>query len=493
MDNSQLKKKTISSMLWNAVQRFGTMTISFVSNLVLARLLIPDDFGCIGMLAIFISLSEVFIDGGFGSALIQKKDASQVDFSTIFYWNLFVAVILFIVLFICSPSVAAYYHMPILKDVLRATSVVLIINGFSVIQTSILTKNLDFKLIAKINLIAMSIGVAVAIIMAYRGFGVWSLVVKNILAALITAILLWVLTKWRPSWVFSWASFKSLFGFGSMLLISRLLNSLYENVQGLVIGRYFTAKDLGYYSQAKKLDQLPSSSISQIVTRVTFPVFSKISDNKAILKSSVRKNILCTTYLFFPLQVLLIVIAKDLVIFLFTDKWIESIPYFRIMCIYSMFIPLNAINTNIYLAIGKSDLYFWVQLIKKVIGVALLIIGIQYGVIGITWSLAAAGFIWWVIAAAVNTKIIHYGFFKQLKDIGVFLLIALIVGCGVYYLSTVLLLSTILSLLVYPLVFVGLYVIISKLFNLEPFNIYMSIIKDYFKKRKNKSVTDNSN
>lgn len=486
MDNSQLKKKTISSMLWNAVQRFGTMTISFVSNLVLARLLLPDDFGCIGMLAIFISLSEVFIDGGFGSALIQKKDASQVDFSTIFYWNLFVAVILFLVLYVCSPYVAEYYRMPLLKDVLRAISVVLIINGFSVIQTSILTKNLDFKLIAKINLISMTIGVIVAVVMAYMGYGVWSLVAKNILAALITAILLWALTKWRPSLVFSWASFKSLFGFGSMLLISRLLNSLYENVQGLVIGRYFTAKDLGYYSQAKKLDQLPSSSMSQIVTRVTFPVFSKISDNRGVLQSSVRKNILCTTYLFFPLQLLLIVLAKDLIVFLFTDKWIESVIYFRIMCIYSMFIPLNAINTNIYLAIGKSNLYFWVQLIKKVIGVALLIAGIHYGVVGITWSLAASGLIWWVIAAAVNSKILDYGFFKQLKDVGVFLVISIIVGGGVYYLSTLMQLPTLLSIIVLSLIFFGLYLVISKIFNLEPLKIYVSIIKDYLSKKKNK-------
>ena len=476
-------------MLWNAVQRFGTMTISFISNLVLARLLLPDDFGCIGMLAIFISLSEVFIDGGFGAALIQKKDASQVDFSTIFYWNLFVAVILFLVLYLCSPYVAEYYHMPLLKDVLRAISVVLIINGFSVIQTSILTKNLDFKLMAKINLISMTIAVIVAVAMAYLGYGVWSLVVKNILVALITAVLLWALTEWRPSLVFSWTSFKSLFSFGSMLLISRLLNSLYENIQGLVIGRYFTAKDLGYYSQAKKLDQLPSSSMSQIVTRVTFPVFSKISDNKGVLRSSVRKNILCTTYLFFPLQLLLIVLAKDLIVFLFTDKWIESVLYFRIMCIYSMFIPLNAINTNIYLAIGKSNLYFWVQLIKKIIGVALLIVGIQYGVVGITWSLAASGFIWWIIAAFVNFKILDYGFFKQLKDVGAFFLMSIIVGGGVYYLSKLIQLPALLSIILLTFVFVGLYLILSKVFNVEPLNIYVSIIKDYLNKKKKKNNT----
>lgn len=486
MEGSQLKKKTISSMLWNAVQRFGTLTISFVGNMVLARMLSPDDFGCIGMLAIFISLSEAFIDGGFGSALIQKKDATQEDYSTIFYWNLFVAFILYAGLFFCSPAISRFYHMPVLSDVLRATSLVLIINGFSTIQTNILTKKLEFKLIAKINLIAMTIGVATAIVLAYRGWGVWSLVVKNLLAAFICSILLWVMTTWRPSFVFSWKSFKSLFSFGAFLLISRLLNTLFENIQGLVIGRYYSAKDLGYYTQAKKLDQLPSGSISQIVTRVTFPVFSQIADNRERLRQAVRKNILCTSYLFFPLQILLIVIAKDLIIFLFTDKWIESVPYFRILCIYSMFISINAINSNLFIAMGKSRLYFWVQLIKKIIGIILLIVGIQFGVIGVTWSLAASGIIWWLISACVNRSMIDYGFFKQLKDVSVILVSSLAIGAFVMYLSSLFEMSTIVSLLLCTILFSLMYVFISKIMKMEPYYIYIDILKGYLDKKHNK-------
>ena len=488
VDKSRLKQKTVSSMVWNTIQRFGTMTISFLSNLVLARLLVPDDFGAIGMLTIFISLSEVFIDGGFGSALIQKKEVTQSDYSTIFYWNLIVAVLLFVVLCLGSPYVAEFYHMPILCDVLRATSLILIINGFSVIQTNILTKNLEFKLIAKINLISMTIGVAVAIVMAYMGFGVWSLVIKNLLASGITAILLWVLTKWRPSLIFSWTSFKSLFSFGSLLLVSRLLNSLFENIQGLVIGRYYSSKDLGFYSQAKRLDQLPSNSISQIITRVTFPVFSKISDNPDLLRNAVRKNVICTTYLLFPLQVLLIVIAQDLITFLFTVKWMESVPYFRVLCVYSMFITLNAINTNIYIAKGNSKLYFWVQLVKKIIGIFLLIIGVRYGVIGITWSLALSGIVWWIISASINSRFINYGLASQIKDVIGFFLIAVIIGVVIYHLSTILLLPTLGSLFVYSLLFVGFYFLFSKIFNLEPFGIYKNIVRNYFFKRRKVSA-----
>lgn len=484
MDNSQLKQKTISSMVWNAVQRFGTMAISFLGNLVLARLLLPSDFGTIGMLTIFISLSEVFIDGGFGSALIQKKNASQTDYSTIFFWNLLVAVILFLALFFSSPFVAEFYRMPILSDVLRATSLVLVINSFSVIQTNILIKNLNFSLMSIINLVSMAVGVAVAVVMAYMGFGVWSLVVKNLIAALITAVLLWLLTKWRPSFVFSWTSFRSLFGFGSLLLVSKLLNSLFENIQGLVIGRYFTAKDLGFYTQAKKLDQLPSSSMSQIVTRVTFPVFAKIADNRELLRSTFRKIIICTTYLFFPLEILLIAISHDLIVLLFTEKWVESIQYFRILCIYSMFIPLNTINTNTYLAIGNSKLYFWVQLIKKIIGIVLLVVGVRFGVIGVTWSLAIAGFVWWVVAAVVNSRILNYGFLKQLKDVSAFLLMAVTIGIVVYYLNSLLSLSSLLAIILCSVLFVGFYLGMSKVLNLEPFKVYMGILKDYLSRRK---------
>lgn len=474
-------------MIWNAVQRFGTLTISFVGNMVLARMLSPDDFGCVGMLAIFISLSEAFIDGGFGSALIQKKDVSQEDYSTIFYWNLLVAVLLCGGLYFCSPFISQFYHMPILSDVLRATSLVLIFNGFSTIQTSILTKKLEFKLMAKINLIAMSLGVAMAIFLAYLGWGVWALVIKNLLAALISAILLWVLTTWRPSFIFSWESFKRLFGFGSFVLISRLLNTLFENIQGLVIGRYYSARDLGFYSQAKKLDQLPSSSISQIVTRVTFPVFSQIADNKETLRNAVKKNILCTSYLFFPLQILLIIFAKELVILLLTDKWIESVPYFQILCIYSMFISLNAINSNLFIAIGRSKLYFWVQLVKKAIGILLLIIGTQFGVVGVAWSLAISGVIWWIISSCVNKKTLDYGFLKQLKDVSLILVLALTIGAVVFYISTIVEFSNILSIILFPLVYIVLYISFSKFMKIEPFFIYLSILKGYIKKKTRKN------
>lgn len=486
MSKSTLKQRTISSMLWNAVQRFGTVLLTFVSNLVLARLLFPEDFGCIGMLSIFIALSKTFIDGGFGSALIQKQNTTQADYSTIFYWNLLVSALLFAILQIGAPWVAEFYHMPILKDVLRVMSLVLLINGFSVIQTTILTKQLSFKLIAKVNLFSTLIGVSVSIIAAYMGMGVWSLVVNNLLTSLLAAILFWILNPWRPSREFSLKSFRELFNFGGLMLLSSLLNTLFENIQGLVIGRFYTAKDMGFYSQAKKLDEVPSSSISQIVTQVSFPVFSQIAGDLEALKNSVRKNIICTTYLIFPLQVLLIVLAKPVFLLLFGDKWIDSVPYFQVLCLYSMFVSLNAINTNVYKAMGRSKVYFWVQLSKKILGVALLIVGIRFGVMGVTWSVSISGILWWFISASVNKHLLDYGLWNQIKD--VFLSFLISVGGGVLFVLFDFYKDwhIIVQLLTVLLLYLSLYLSLSFLMKSEPLKVYIGLLRDMYIRKKNK-------
>lgn len=483
MNNNELKQKTISSMIWNAIQRFGTMVISFVSNIVLARLLMPEDFGSIGMLAIFISISEVFIDGGFGSALIQKKNPTQDDYSTIFYWNLFVSSIVFLLLQLTAPYIAAFYHMPKLCNLLRVLSIILIINGFTVVQTNILTKKLSFKLIAKIRLVSISIAVVASIVAAYWGMGVWSLVLKNILAALIGSSLFWIYNKWRPSLLFSWKSFKELFSFGGLMLLSSLMNSLFENLQGLVIGRWYSAKDMGFYSQAKRLDEIPSHSISQIVTQVSFPVFSQVADNKALLINTIRKNIITTTYIIFPLQAFLIAVAHPLVILILSDKWVEAIPFFRVLCVYSMFVSLNAINTNIYKAMGKSNYYFWVQLIKKIISVVLLIFGAQFGVMGVVWSVSISGIIWWIIAASVNIKLVGYGIFQQIKDVYLQFIISIILGASTFFLLNRFDLYPIIQLIIAATIFIPLYILFSYCFKLDGYNTVVNeVLKKYIKK-----------
>lgn len=484
MVDRTLKQKTITSMTWNAVQRFGTMSLSFVSNLVLARLLLPSDFGCIGMLTIFIALSEAIIDGGFGAALIQKQETTQKDYSTIFYWNLFVSFLFFIIIMVLAPVIANFYHMPSLCEVLRGMSFVLLINGFLVIQTTILTKMLEFKSLAKINLIGTSAGVVISIIAAYLGMGVWSLVIKTLITSLVTGVLLWTINSWRPTLEFSWMSFRSLFNFGGLMLLSSVLNTLFENIQGLVIGRVYTATDMGYYSQAKKIDEIPSRSVTQIVTQVSFPVFSKIAGDIESLKKAVKKNVVCINFLIFPLQVLLIVLAEPIIVLLFSDKWIDSVPYFRILCVYSMFVALNALNTNVYKAVGKSNVYFWVQLFKKIIGIVLLVVGLQYGIIGVTWSVSVSGFLWWITSAVVNKRIIKYGFFEQVVDILPSVLVSLAIGFLFYIVGSHMSITPIISIIAIGLGYVLFYLFISRLVNSSPFLVYWEIVREWLKSKR---------
>jgi len=475
--SDELKQKTISSMLWNSIQRFGCALLSFVSNVVLARLLTPDDFGCIGMLTIFIAISETFVDGGFGAALIQKKDTSQKDFSTIFIWNLIVSIAFYLITFIFSPLVAKFYDMPSLTTLLRVLGLVIILNGLAVIQTTILTKELKFKQLSKVYLSGTLIGVIVSIICALCGLGVWSLVLKTIVTSLIVSISLWTGDSWKPSIKFSIESFNVLFKFGFLMFASKILTTLFDNLQSLVIGRVYSATKLGYYTQAKKLDEIPSSSLTQIVTQVSFPIFAKIADDISYLKSAFRKNIICINYIIFPLQIMLMLLAKNLIVFLFSDKWIPSTTFFRILCIYGLFVGLNSLNSNIYKAIGKSKIYFNVQFIKQIIGILFLIIGLNWGIIGVASSVAFSGFIWWIISAFVNERLVGYGFIEQLKDVTPSLLLSVVSIVPAYYIQIHIHIHPFIIIILTSLIYLIIYMGLSKFFNKEPYKEYTEILK----------------
>ncbi|MFA5528140.1 MAG: lipopolysaccharide biosynthesis protein, partial [Peptostreptococcales bacterium] len=331
--SSNLKQRTIIGMIWSSIGKFGTLGLSFISNLVLARILMPEDFGYIGMLTIFIAISQVFISGGLGSALIQKKEATHIDYTTVFYWNLIVSLFFIAILFFSAQSIANFYNMPLLKDILRLLSIILIINSFSLVPSIYLQKHLRFKELSTRNIIASLVGVAVAITMALNGYGVWSLVFSNLSSGFASVILLWRLSPWRPTFEFSFYSLKKLFNFGGLMLLSSLVETIYTNIQGLIIGKAFSAQALGYYSQARKLEEIPTDALSSIVNQVSFPVFSQLQDNIELLRSGVRKNIKAISFLNFSLMVLMIVIARPLFLFLYTDKWEISISYFQILCI----------------------------------------------------------------------------------------------------------------------------------------------------------------
>jgi O-antigen/teichoic acid export membrane protein len=480
--SSTLKQQTISGMLWSAIQRFGTMIISFVSNIVLARLLSPDDYGCIGLLTIFIVLADTFVQGGFGAALIQKKEPTKEDYSTVFYWNIIVSILMYVLLFFVAPYVAQFYKIPLLSSVLRVQGIILLTNALSIVQLNILRKELKFKKLSIIQLLSAFFSVIVAIILAYQGFGVWTLVFQQLSMAFTTTLLLWVTTSWKPNFSFSKQSFKELFGYGSFLLLSDLLNNLSDNVQGLIIGRKFSVGDMGFYTQAYKLETIPTTSISQVVNLVAFPVYSKLQDDKEKLFLAVRKTSRMMNFLNFPLMILLILVANELIVFLYSDKWLESIPYFQILCVSGLVNCIQSINYQVVCAVGRSKLIFRWNIVKRLVGLASILVGMNFGVKGILWGMVFGFYFTALVNILVASPITNYDLYKQLKDIIPILCCAVVVALVVHSIMQLFDTHYILTMFIKVILYVVLYVLVAKIFKSQELEEYFNILKSYLKR-----------
>jgi len=479
-----LKEKTVSGMMWGAVGKVGTLTINFLSNLVLARLLMPEDFDCIGMLAIFLAVSNIFIQGGLGTALIQKKNPTKLDYSTVFYWNLVFAVVFYVILFAIAPAVARFYGLPILQPMLRVQSSVLIIQSFAIVQITQLQKRMDFRALAIRNMAAALAGTLIAIPMAFHGYGAWSLVASAILAAIVNVLLLWKMSDWRPSLEFSFASLKQLFSFGGLMLLSSLAETLYTNLQGLIIGKRFPAGNLGYYMQAKKLEEVPVTGLSSIVNDVTFPAFAKLQDDPDRLLEGMRKSTKALSFVNFPMMILLMIIALPLITLLYGAKWETSAPYFQILCISGLIYTINTLNTNVIKALGKGKIYFAVQIIKRTIGIALIFFGMRYGIYGLLWAVASVSYISFIINALVSKKLINYGIFRQLWDVFPCLLAAATAGALTYLLGRVLPLNMYVVMLIQIVVYALLYLLLAKLLKIEGLQTYTDILTNLLHRKK---------
>lgn len=464
-------------MFWSGVGKFGTLTLNFLSNLVLARLLTPSDYGAIGMLHVFIAVSGVFISAGFGSALIQKKKPTHLDYTSVFYWNLAASLLFYGILFFSGPAIARFYSMPELCSILRVQSLGMIVGAFSHVQSNQLQKQLRFRELSLRNIIATVIGTAVSITLAFLGYGVWSLVWGNLISSISAVLLLWWMSSWRPTLEFSWQSLRELFSFGGLMALSSLVETLYSNLQSLIIGKLFSAKELGYYSQARKLEGVPTTALSQIVGSVSFPVFSSLQDDTARLKNAVRKNIKAVTYLNFPLMVLLILIARPLIMLLYGSKWEPAIPFFQILCVYSMVYTLNTLNTSVIKSLGRSGVFFTIQLIKRIFGIVLIIIGTRFGIYGLLWAVVLNGYIAVLINFFVNKRLIDYGLVEQVSDIGGYYLLAVSVGVVVWFLGSLLPINLYLLMALEIIVYCLLYLLVSQLIGLEAYQTYKALLK----------------
>lgn len=423
-----LKKRTLNGILWNGIQRFGALGISFVSNLVLVRLIDADVFGAIGILLVFVAISQSIVDGGFTSALIQRKVVTQTDYSTVFYWNLAVAIVMVFILYSVAPFIAEYFETPILCNVLRVQSILLIIHALCVVQTAKLTKELSFKVLSIRTLVATSIGVVVAIVMAYNGYGIWSIVAQELVVATIGTILLWGYCKWKPSLVFSYSSFKGMFKFGSFIFLSSICETIFTNIQSFIIGKAFSLRDLGYYTQAKKLESVPINGATSVLSQVLFPAYSSINTDHNRLKIVVRKNISIVTYLSFPIMLLLSILAHPILTILYTDQWLESVPMFQILCLGGMFFPLNACNTMLFKALGYGKVYFILQTIKRLVNLSFILFSVKYGLYSMLWMIAATQVISYILNLIYTNKLFNYTIKEQLSDIIPNLSNALFVG-----------------------------------------------------------------
>lgn len=480
---SDLKEKTISGMIWTSIGKFGTTGMAFLSNLVLARLLMPHDYGCISMLQVFIAISTIFVTAGFGTALVQKKNPTHIDYTSVFYWNLAAAILFFGILYVCGPAIAHFYKMPELCAVLRVQSITLIIQAFSTVQSSQLQKQLRFKELSIRNIIATTVGTIVAIVMALCGGGVWSLVANQLVNAAAGVLLLWKMSTWRPTWEFSFQSLKELFSFGGLMALSSMIETLYANVQNLIIGRLYTASNLGYFNQAKKLEAVPTDSLSQIVNQVSFPIFASLKDDPERLLAGVRKNIKAITYLNFPLMALLIVIAHPLITLLYGARWENAVPYFQILCLSSMVYTMNTLNTNVIKSLGKGKIYFLVQLIKRLIGIGLIILGIHFGIFGLLWAVTSVGYICIIINAIVNKRLINYGIIDQIKDVGFCYLLSTMLAALLFYLGSFLPINEYLLMSIQIILYLGLYLLFSVVSKMEGYTIYKEILISKLKRK----------
>ncbi len=457
---ASIKSNTIKGVKWSAIERFCLQAIQFVLGLILARLLSPSDYGVIGMTTVFLAISQTFSDSGFANALIRKTNRTESDNSTAFYFNVCVGLLAYCVLFIISPFIASFFSMPILEDVIKVVGLKVFFDSFSIVQKALYTVNVDFKTLARVNIISVIISGLCGVFLAYNGYGVWALVAQIILNSLISSFLYWIFSRWRPKLLFSRKSFNELFSFGSKLMISSVINTVYNEFVSLLIGKKFNSATLGVYSRAQQFSKLPSGTFMEITQRVTYPILASIQSDDEHLANVYRKYIRSSSLVIFILMAMLMAMAKPLVLLLLTDKWIECVPLLQIICLSSMTYHISAINLNLLQVKGRSDLFLNLEIIKRVLSVTMMIVAVQLGVRAVCWTLVIYGQLAIMINAYYTGKILGIGYWIQMKDYFPYFIYSMISILPAFLMAEYTSLSYSLSLLFGGLSSLGIYLMI---------------------------------
>lgn len=471
-----LKNKTVKGIVWSSIERFSVQGIQFLVMIVMARLLTPKDYGLVGMVAIFIAVAQSLVDSGFSQALIRKQNRTETDNSTVFYFNIVVGILLYLVLFAIAPLVADFYDSPELTALMRVICLSVVFNSFVVVQRALLTVNIDFKTQAKASLTAAVVSGVIGIGMAYSGFSYWSIVAQQLVNLGLNTLLLWIFTRWRPRWIYSWGSFRELFTFGSKLMVSGLLDVVYRNMYLLVIGKVFTASSLGYYTRANQFAEFPSSNLTGIMQRVTYPVLCQIQDDDERLAQIYRRFLRLSAFLIFPLLVGLSAVAEPFVLLLLKEQWLFAATLLQIICFAMMWYPIHAINLNLLQVKGRSDLFLRLEIIKKAIAVLILCVTIPMGLIAMCVGQILSSLIALIINTNYTGKLIQVGFLRQMRDLLPTLLLSLSMW-GVVYGITSCLSGIILQLIVGIIAGMVYYIALSALFHFPELKELYSIIR----------------
>lgn len=442
----------------------------------MARILGPREFGLIGMITVFIAISKSFINSGFNQALIRKKKCTQVDFSTVFFFNAAVGILLYLILFFSAKSISIFYNEELLESLVKVVALELIISSFTIVQRAKLTREINFKLQTKISIISSIISGIIGISMALLGYGVWSLVAKSLINSTLNTGLLWIWNKWRPSLTFDFKSFKELFSFGSKLLVSGLINTIYQNIYLLVIGKYFSAADLGYYTRADQFNKLPSENITSVIQRVSFPVLSSIQDDNIKLRNAYRRLIKSTMFIAFVAMMMLAAIAKPMVIVLIGEKWEQSVIYLQLLCFVGMSYPLHAINLNMLNVKGRSDLFLKLEIIKKSIAIPIITVGIFIGIKAMIIGMIIQTIIAFFLNSYYSGRTINYSSYQQLKDILPSFILASFVGLVVFLFTFSTISSYLIILIIQIMAGVILTMAFAEVFKLESYFFIKNLI-----------------
>lgn len=473
----------IKNFIWRFAERCGAQVVSFIVSIVLARILSPKDYGTIALVMVFTTILQVFVDSGLGTALIQKKDADDLDFSSVFYFNFVVCIILYLGMFFAAPLIAEFYGDIELVPVVRVISITIIISGVKGIQQSYVSRNMMFKRFFFSTLGGTIFSAILGIIMAYMGFGVWALVAQQLSNTAIDTLILWITVKWRPKLMFSWKRLKGLLSFGWKLLVSSLLDTVYNNLRNLIIGKIYSSSDLAFYNQGDKFPKVIVTNINASIDSVLLPTMSEAQDDHERVKAMTRRAIKTSTYIMAPLMMGLAFCANPIVKLVLTEKWMPCVPFLQIFCITYMFWPIHTANLNAINAMGRSDLFLKLEIIKKCVGLLLLLTTMRISVMAMAYSLLVSGLISQVINSWPNRKLLKYGYLEQIKDILPSIILAIIMG---FLVSLIQLFkwNPVVTLIIEIPLGALIYILGSKILGLESYNYLIDMVKSFVVKKR---------